>query len=186
MKTPPPALAERLVSASEDVLRPDRELRLEDVAALVGSKRATLYYYFSGREDLIAFLLTEHLAAAALAIKAASDPQPSPGERLKSAVAALVGFLGERPGVCAALLSFAGAAGRMASVLAAKDSVVAEPIRRILADGPFEVDDARDAASAMLGAAMIATVDRWYRGDAMTPVFQQRLTEQIVRGVLRD
>lgn len=186
MKTPPPALAERLVSASEDVLRPDRDLRLEDVAALVGSKRATLYYYFSGREDLIAFLLTEHLAAAALAIKAASDPQPSPGERLRSAVAALVGFLGERPGVCAALLSFAGAAGRMASVLAAKDSVVAEPIRRILADGSFEVDDARDATSAMLGAAMIATVDRWYRGDAMTPAFQQRLTEQIVRGVLRD
>jgi hypothetical protein len=36
----------------------------------------------------------------------------------------------------------------------------------------------------MLGAAMIATVDRWYRGDAMTPAFQQRLTEQIVRGVL--
>lgn len=185
MKTPPPALAQRLVSASEEVLRPDRELRLEDVAALVGSKRATLYYYFSGREDLIAFLLTEHLTAAAQVIETASDTQPSPAERLRSAVAALVGFLGERPGVCAELLSFAGAAGRMASVLAAKDSVVAEPIRRILADGPFEVDDARDATSAMLGAAMIATVDRWYRGDAMTPAFQRRLTEQIVRGVLR-
>ncbi len=186
VKTPPPTLAERLVSASEEVLRPDREMRLEDVAALVGSKRATLYYYFSGREDLIAFLLTEHLAAAAQAIKTASDTQASPAERLRSAVAALVGFLGERPGVCAGLLSFAGAAGRMASVLAAKDSVVAEPILRILADGPFEVGDARDATSAMLGAAMIATVDRWYRGDAMTQAFQQRLTEQIVRGVLHD
>jgi TetR/AcrR family transcriptional regulator len=186
VKTPPPTLAQRLVSVSEEVLRPDRELRLEDVAALVGSKRATLYYYFSGREDLIAFLLTEHLTAAAQMIKAASDIQRSPAERLRSAVAALVGFLAERPGVCAGLLSFAGAAGRMASVLAAKDSVVAEPIRRILADGPFDVEDARDATSAMLGAAMIATVDRWYRGEAMTPGFQQRLTDQIVRGVPRD
>jgi TetR/AcrR family transcriptional regulator len=186
VKIPPPTLAQRLVSVSEEVLRPDRDLRLEDVAALVGSKRATLYYYFSGREDLIAFLLLEHLAAAAQVMTTASDAQPSPAERLRSAVAALVGFLGERPGVCAGLLSFAGAAGRMASVLAAKDSAVAEPIRCILADGPFEVGDARDATSAMLGAAMIATVDRWYRGDAMTPAFQQRLTEQIVRGVLRD
>lgn len=108
-------------------------------------------------------------------------PTPATTERLRSAVAALVGFLGERPGVGAGLLSFAGAAGRMASVLAAKDSVVAEPIRRILAGG-CEVDDACDATSAMLGAAMIATVDRRYRGDAVPPTFQQRLTEQIVRG----
>jgi len=186
VRTPPPALAQRLVSVSEQVLRPDQDLRLEDVAALVDSKRATLYYYFSGREDLIAFLLTEHLAAAAHAIETASAAHSSPAGRLRSAVAALVGFLGEKPGVCAGLLSFAGAAGRMASVLAAQDSMVAEPIRNILAAGPFDVDDPRDATNAMLGAAMIATIDRWYRGKASTPAFQRRLTEQIVRGVLSD
>jgi TetR/AcrR family transcriptional regulator len=180
VKTPPRALAQRLVSVSEEVLRPDRELRLEDVAALVDSKRATLYYYFSGRDDLIAFLLTEHLAAAAQAIEAASGQQATRVEQLRSAIAALVGFLGERPGVCAGLLSFAGAAGRMASVLADKDSLIAEPIRRILADGPFEVGNPRDAASAMLGAAMIATLERWYRGEPVTPAFRRRLTEQIV------
>jgi TetR/AcrR family transcriptional regulator len=124
--------------------------------------------------------------APAHAIEAASGPQASPAEQLRSAVAALVGFLGERPGVCAGLLSFAGAAGRMASVLADKDSMIAEPIRHILADGPFEVGNPRDAASAMLGAAMIATLDRWYRGEPVTPAFRRRLTEQIVRGVLHD
>jgi len=59
--------------------------------------------------------------------------------------------------------------------------MVAEPIRHILADGPFEVGNPRDATSAMLGAAMIATLDRWYRGEPVSPAFRRRLTEQIVR-----
>jgi hypothetical protein len=46
MRRPPSKLVERLVSVSEEVLRPDRALRLEDVAALIGSARATLYYHF--------------------------------------------------------------------------------------------------------------------------------------------
>ena len=61
MRRPPPKLVQRLVSVSEEVLRPDQALRLEDIATLIGSARATLYYHFSGRDDLVAFLLEEHL-----------------------------------------------------------------------------------------------------------------------------
>jgi len=43
MRRPPSKLVERLVSVSEEVLRPDPALRLEDIAALIGSARATLY-----------------------------------------------------------------------------------------------------------------------------------------------
>jgi hypothetical protein len=45
------------------------------------------YYYFSGRKNLIAFLLTEHLVAATQMIKTASDTQPSRADRLRSAAA---------------------------------------------------------------------------------------------------
>jgi AcrR family transcriptional regulator len=191
VKTPPPALAQRLVGASEEVLRPDRELRLEDVAALIGAARATLYYYFGGRDDLIAFLLEEHLTAAAEAIHAAVHADESPGARLRSAVAALVEFLGDRPGVCAGLLSTLGpAAGRMRAILTAKDAMIAAPFRDILEEGHaaglFSIDDPRDATSAVLGAAMISTLDRWHRGEDATPAFQRTLTDQIVRGVQGD
>src|SRR3977135_312990 len=64
MRRPPPKLVQRLVSASEEVLRPDRALRLEDIATLIGSAPATLYYHFSRRDDLVAFLLEEHLPPA--------------------------------------------------------------------------------------------------------------------------
>ena len=51
-----------------------------------GSESSHLYYYFSGK-NLIAFLLTEHLVAAAQVIKPASVTQPSPADRLRSAAA---------------------------------------------------------------------------------------------------
>ena len=122
MRRPPSKLVERLVSASEEVLRPDQALRLEDIAALIGSARATLYYHFSGRDDLVAFLLEEHLRVAAETIELAVTTTRPPVVQLRSAITALVGFLGGQPGVCAGLLSFAGATGRLGTLMAAKDA----------------------------------------------------------------
>lgn len=189
MKSPPRDLARRLADASEEILRPGRDLRLEDIAAMVGSARATLYYYFSGREDLIAFLLTEHVTTASEAITAAARPGQPPAMRLRAAVTALVAFLGDRPGVCAGLLSFADATGQLRPVMAAKDAALTAPIADILREGiqagQLSAGEPGDAANAILGAAMIATLARWDRGDDSTsPVFQQALTDQIVRGVL--
>jgi AcrR family transcriptional regulator len=191
MRRPPPKLVQRLVSASEEVLRPDQALRLEDVATLIGSARATLYYHFSGRDDLIAFLLEENLRAAAETIElAVTTAQPPPVVQLRSAITALAGFLGGQPGVCAGLLSFAGATGRLGTLMAAKDAALAAPLRKLLdegaATGQFTISDSRDAANAILGAALIAMLTRWEDGrDTQDPGFQQALTDQLVRSVTR-
>src|SRR5260370_14126465 len=189
MRRPPPKLVRRLVSASEEVLRPDQALRLEDIAALIGSARATLYYHFSGRDDLIAFLLEENLRAAAETIElAVTTAQPPPAAQLRSAITALAGFLGGQPGVCAGLLSFAGATGRLATLIAAKDRALAAPLRKLLdegaATGQFTTSGSRDAAHAILGAALIATLTRWHHGrHTQDHDFQQALTGQLVRSV---
>jgi TetR/AcrR family transcriptional regulator len=191
MRRPPPKLAQRLLSASEEVLRPDQALRLEDIATLIGSARATLYYHFSGRDDLVAFLLEENLRAAAETIElAVTTAQPPPVVQLRSAITALAGFLGGQPGVCAGLLSFAGATGRLGTLMAAKDAALAAPLRKLLdegaATGQFTISDSRDAANAILGAALIATLTRWEDGrDTQDPGFQQALTDQLVRSVTR-
>ncbi len=191
MRRPPPKLVQRLVSASEEVLRPDQALRLEDIATLIGSARATLYYHFSGRDDLIAFLLEENLRAAAETIElAVTTAQPPPVVQLRSAITALAGFLGGQPGVCAGLLSFAGATGRLGTLMAAKDAALAAPLRKLLdegaATGQFTTSDSRDAANAILGAALIATLTRWEDGrDTQDPGFQQALTDQLIRSVTR-
>ena len=57
MKQPPVDLAQRLVGASDQILGAGGDVRLEDVAATVGVARTTLYYYFSGRDDLVSCIV---------------------------------------------------------------------------------------------------------------------------------
>jgi AcrR family transcriptional regulator len=163
---------------------------LEDIAALIGSARATLYYHFSGRDDLVAFLLEEHLRVAANTIALAVTTTEPPAAQLRSAITALVGFLGGQPGVCAGMLSFAGATGRLGTLMAAKDANLTEPLRKLLDQGAathhFTINDSRDSANAILGAALITTLTRWEDGRAtQDPEFQQALTDQLVRSVAR-
>jgi TetR/AcrR family transcriptional regulator len=190
MRRPPSKLVQRLLSVSDEVLRLDPALRLEDIAALIGSSRATLYYHFSGRDDLVAFLVEEHLRVAAEIIELAVTPPGPPVVQLRSAITALVGFLGGQPGVCAGLLSFAGATGRLETLMAAKDAQLATPLRKLLDEGAatyqFTISDSRDAANAILGAALIATLTRREDGrDTQDPEFQHALTDQLVRSVAR-
>jgi AcrR family transcriptional regulator len=162
---------------------------LEDIAALIGSARATLYYHFSGRDDLVAFLLEEHLRVAANTIALAVTTTQPPAAQLRSAITALVEFLGGQPGVCAGMLSFAGATGRLGTLMAAKDANLTEPLRKLLDQGAthqFTINDSRDSANAILGAALIATLTRWEDGrGTQDPEFQQALTDQLVRSVAR-
>jgi AcrR family transcriptional regulator len=190
MRRPPTKLVQRLVNASEEVLRPDPALRLEDIATLIGSARATLYYHFSGRDDLVAFLLEEHLRVAAETIELAAATTGPPVVKLRAAITALLGFLAKQPGVCAGLLSFAGATGRLGTLMAAKDAHLATPLRKLLDEGAatdeFTMGDSRDAANAILGAAMITMLTRWEDGrDTQDPEFQQALADQLLRSVAR-
>ena len=51
--------------------------------------------------------------------------------------------------------------------------------------GQLSAGEPADAANAILGAVMIATLARWDRSDDSTsPAFQQALTDQVIRGVL--
>jgi len=189
VKTPPPELAGRLIEASEQVLRTDPPPRLEDVAQLVGASRATLYYYFSGRDDLLSFLLTTHTQQGAQAVAAAVNPGDPPEPRLRAMLTAMIGYLGRHPGTCAGLLGALGSTGQMNEVLRSNDTWIAAPLRQLLAEGRaadvFIVDDAGDAANAMLGAILLAVLGRSMAAtNPADPQFQRQLAEQVVQGVL--
>jgi TetR/AcrR family transcriptional regulator len=189
VKTPSPDLAGRLLEVTEQALRTDPPPRLEDIAQLVGVSRATLYYYFSGRDDLLAFLLTEHAKAGANAVQAATDPVTPPALRLRAMVTAMVDYLGSHPGICAGLLGALGDTGRMREVLQVNDTWILSPLRELLADGQtagvFALDDAADAANAILGAVLLGVLGRSMSGgDTTQPRFRDQLADQTVRGIL--
>ncbi len=188
MKRPPPDLTDRLLEVSDEVLGLDTQPRLEDIARMVGASRATLYYYFSGRDDLVAFLLTAHVEEGAAQMRAATDPSAPPEVRLRAVVSAMIRYLGARPGMCAGLLSALGAAGRMNAALQANDHHIASTVRELLtegrAGGTLTVKHVSDAANAILGAIMIAVLARaMAEQDPTEPSFVAGLADQIVRGV---
>jgi TetR/AcrR family transcriptional regulator len=189
VKSPPPELADRLLEVSEQVLHADPPPRLEDVARLVGASRATLYYYFSGRDDLLTFLLTAHTQHGAQAVRASVNPDHPPHQRLRAMVAALAAYLGRHPGICAGLLGALGGSGRMGEALQANDTRIAAPLREVLTDGRkagvFTLGNPADAANAVLGAILMAVLGRSMSGaDPTDRRFQQHLTDQVVRGIL--
>jgi AcrR family transcriptional regulator len=178
-----------LLDVSEQVLDPDPALRLEDVARLVGASRATLYYYFAGRDDLLSFLLAEHTRQGAEAAQAAMRADDGPEARLRAMVTALAGYLGDQPGTCAGLLAALSTAGRLGEVLQANDTWIAAPLRGVLTEGRdagvFAVEDSADAANAILGGLMLAVLGRAMIGaDPTDPPFRQHLVNQMLRGVV--
>jgi AcrR family transcriptional regulator len=189
VKTPPTDLAQRLLDVSEQVLDPGPALRLEDVARLIGAARATLYYYFSGRDDLLSFLLAEHTRQGAEAVRAAVRADDGPEARLRAMMAALVGFLTSHPGTCAGLLGALGATGRLGEALQASDTWIAAPLREALTQGRdagvFAVEGPADAANTILGGLMLAVLGRAMTGaDPTEPRFRQHLVDQLLRGVV--
>lgn len=190
IKPPPDELAARLMAVSDQVLALDDQPRLEDVAAMVGASRATLYYYFAGREDLVAFLLAAHVEEGAAAVRDADDRDRPPEERLRRVLAAMVGYLGDRPEVCASLLGAATARGSLAEVLVLNDRAVAAPLRGLLADGVaadrFALPDIAIAADALLGGILLGVLGRGHTsgGVPLDEATRTALVDQLTRGVL--
>lgn len=188
MKTPSADLSARLLAAAPELLRPEGVPRFEEVAELVGVSRATLYYYFAGQDDLLAFLLAAHVEEGTAAL-AAADPGSGPvPERLRAVMTAVLTFLGERPAVCSGLLSAAASGGQLDRVLAANDAHIAGPIRELVeagvADGDFDVPDAADATNAILGAALMSVLGRAADDRGATDAgFRAAAVDQIVRGL---
>jgi TetR/AcrR family transcriptional regulator len=189
VKKPPADLAERLMAVSEEVLSSDVEVRLEEVATSVGVARTTLYYYFSGRDDLVSFMLTQHVKAGADAIKQALAEPGSPSTQLRAVVVAIISFLAGHLGLCSGLLASMGASAQMEEVLQANELHIATPVRELVAAGvaagELRKGDVADITNGILGGALLAVLSRTFQGrDVTSPGFADELAETILRGPL--
>lgn len=169
MKTPPVDLADRLLAASAPILDAGAGVRFDDIAEQVGVARATLYYYFSGRDDLLSFVLAEHIRRGAEIVQGATGATPT--ARLRAAVTGLVEFLGAHPELCPALLSAMGGAGRMSEALQANDELIARPVAAMIRDGiaagELRAADPDDLAASVLGSTLMIVLSRTVRGRSI-------------------
>jgi AcrR family transcriptional regulator len=131
--------------------------KMEDIAAATGVPKATLYYYFEGKEEILTFLFSEILDEVGAAVAKAIDGGGSAAERLTAAIVAHLRVFERFPMASRALQFDLGRAARVPEIAERTDAAFVQPICALLVDGAADgslraVDHPRLVATAILGA----------------------------------
>ena len=164
MRQPPPAMAAKLMSAAE--LFAERGLdgtKTEDIAAVTGVPKATIYYYFEGKEQVLAFIFEVVLDAVREAVETAIDGPGTAADRLRAVVANHLQVFAAYPHASQALHFDLGRAARLTEISRRTNASFIDPVTALLAEGR---DDGslrpgrhpRLTAVAVLGAISTAAI----------------------------
>lgn len=163
--------------------------KMEDVAAVTGVPKATLYYYFEGKEHILAFLFGEVLDELGRAVACALDTDGSARERLEAVVLAHLQVIEALPTASLALQFDLGRAARLPIVAERTDVAFVDPVRALLVEGATDgslrpVEHPRLVATAILGAVVTTGLNALAAPSARTlDEVAEELTTFVLRGV---
>lgn len=131
--------------------------KMEDVAAATGVPKATLYYYFEGKEEILSLLFSEILDEVGRAISGAIECESDAAERLAAAIEAHLGVFESFPTASRALQFDLGRAARMPEIAERVKTAFVKPVHDLLVEGASDgslrrLDDPWLVATAILGA----------------------------------
>jgi TetR/AcrR family transcriptional regulator len=165
MKKVPEDLAAKLYSVGDQFLAQGGEARVDQIVEDLGIARATLYYYFSGKDDLITFFMQEKMERIATQVHKAKAGEGTALERFEAAMRATVYELASNPALCLNLMIATGRMEAMADVITAVDRAVMAPLRELLIEaravGDADVADVDLAISSLMGGINAAVLQRW-------------------------
>jgi TetR/AcrR family transcriptional regulator len=158
MRTVPPKMADKLMAAA--TLFAERGLdgtKTEDIAAATGVPKATLYYYFEGKEQVLSFIFGVVLDAVQRAVSSAIAAPGDTSERMRRLITAHLRVFADYPQASQALHFDLGRAARLPEVAARSNSSFIEPVAALILEGMHDgcfraVSQPRLAAVAILGA----------------------------------
>ncbi|MEW6476589.1 MAG: TetR/AcrR family transcriptional regulator [Actinomycetota bacterium] len=168
------------------------QTKIDDLAAASGIPRATLYYYFAGKEEILAFLLRDLLSAMADAVTRAAAGAGTAQQRLRAVISAQLQVMAAHPHSCRALLAELGRAGRMPAIAHAIGEAFHQPVLRLLHDGAQDhslrtLPDPAVAARTIFGAVVASGLADLLAADSLdVSQLTGRVTELILDGVAAD
>lgn len=188
MKRVPDELAEKLRPVGDRFLEQGHAGRLDTVAEEAGIPRATLYYYFSGRDDLVTFFLLEKVERVAKLVQAAASSDGTALNRFGKALRATIHELASNPALCLNLMIAVGRADTMADLMGATDRAIMSPIRELLiearATGEADIADIELTTSALMGGISMAVLQRHYlTGDVDPDAIADALVSSAINGI---
>lgn len=164
MRTVPSQTAAKLGAAAELFAEHGvDQTKIEDIAAATGIPKATLYYYFAGKEEILAFLFRDVLNRVADEVAIAVQSDRPGAVRLGEVIRAQLRVMAEQPAVCRALVGELGRAGRIPEIAAMIHAAYYQPVRALLAEGVADgslrqVPDPGSVAMALFGAVTISAL----------------------------
>jgi TetR/AcrR family transcriptional regulator len=171
----PAKLASKLYGAAELIAeRGLADAKIDEIAEAAGIPKATLYYYFSGKEEILAFLLGDVLELIAGEVGAAVTAPGTARKRLEKAVEAQLTVMLEHPALCRALVGDLGRATRLPELALALQTAFHQPIEDLLAEGVNDgtlrrVDHPGAVALSIFGAITVAGLSVAVEGPSKDP-----------------
>lgn len=153
-------MATKLRAAAETLLVSFDDIQMADIAAAAGVARSSLYYYFTNKDDILAFFLRAMLDELAEATAAAANGPGDPPARLGAVVRAQLEHLDRHRAASQQLIAHLGRAGRLTDIAARINNGFEEPVRRLLVEGAQEgtlrpLPDTELGATALFGAVLV-------------------------------
>jgi TetR/AcrR family transcriptional regulator len=139
MRPVPAKMAAKLMLAAD--LFAERGLdgtKTEDIAAATGIPKATLYYYFEGKEQVLTYIFGVVLDAVGRAVASAIEGPGDAPERMRRLLKAHIRVYGDYPRASQALQFDLGRAARFPDVVERSNSAFIEPVTTLILEGVSE------------------------------------------------
>ena len=172
MKPVPAELTGKLMDAAEFAATgPGLDMSMDDLAKASGVPRATLYYYFSGKDDLVGFYVGVMLRRMREAVAEGLAHPGSPSEQIETLVRSVMRTFAEFPRMCVQMAEAVGNIADYSQVFTEMQLGVIAPAVGIIeagsASGELDVADPATTVVAMMGGLhMVATMDIVMHGQA--------------------
>jgi AcrR family transcriptional regulator len=190
MKPIPTELTGKLMDAAEVATSGHGiDMSIDDLAKSSGVPRATLYYYFAGKDDLVQFYVGEMMRRSNQAVAVAMAKKGTPTERLEHVLRAMMQTFSEFPRMCVEMSVAIKFLDDYGPVMAEMERGALAPLAALLdegtASGDFDVADSATTAIALIGGMhMIATMDIVATGKLDAEARSDILIPQMLKGLL--
>ncbi|MCW2755444.1 MAG: TetR family transcriptional regulator [Marmoricola sp.] len=130
------------------------QTKIDEIADATGVPKATLYYYFSGKEEILAFLFEDMLTAIADEAKVAMEIEGTSADRLTAVVGVQIRRLVENRDLSAALVGDLGRVTRSRALVESLQAAFYSPIESLLIEGAAD-GSLRDTGNPILGSMAV-------------------------------
>jgi AcrR family transcriptional regulator len=188
MKRPPEDLAQKLIDVSDQFKGTGFDISIDEVASAADVPRATLYYYFSGRDDLVSFFMNDKLDRMHTTVQKAAASEGSPIERMELVIREVTRKLIEYPVLCMELPIALRRSDDFTEVMLNAERTVGAPLRELLIEGralgEFDFEDLDVIITAMNGAVMqVAMMEVLRNPEPDADAVADKLAAAIIRGL---